>query len=962
MKFPFSILLAMSLIACGEEEPKEEVDPLTVDDDGDGFSEEQGDCDDANADLSPGATEVCDEIDNDCDGDIDDADSSVDLSTGSVFYADTDGDTFGDAGAEVEACALPEDAVENMDDCDDTNADINPDADEVCDEVDNDCDAMIDDEDDSLDGSTGSTFYADADGDGEGDSEGMMMACTMPEGSVENMTDCDDTDAALNNADVDADGFATCADADGIADCDDTGATELTNTSLDGDCDGTLTADDCDDMDAMSTIMADDMDCDGVVTADDCDDADVAVGATDADGDGFIACVDDCDDNDATLYPGVAFNEADTTLCVPDADGDGYAVAEMDIGACFDIQMTDTYGDSWNGNAIEVYEDGVLTDTYANENLDGTTGSETQTVQHCVDSATAAVDFVFIDGSYNSEVEFIIMDSADGTALGMGEGAGTTDLIWEGTTFTDGDTFYSMDPSTLGVTVGLTGGSDCDDADATTFGDDDGDGATYCTTDCDDADATLNADDLDMDGYSTCDDDCDDTPGSCDDGVSLNEADCTTASAVWTAGGEAFNPGATETYYDGIDQNCDGWSDYDADMDGDDAMEYDDGTGVMVPWTGYDCDDSDDTLLSLVMEADPYACYEDADGDGYGDDNPSTTDMSNYGVIAGTDCYDGYSGSTIGPVTFPGAGYNEADPTLCFEDGDGDGYGDMNSYYADVDGTDCDDTDAMLAPNVDTDMDGVFSCDDCDDMDATAQGGMVYDDMDGDGEGDMDDMGTLVCDLTDLDADDDGTDDLSLTNWDCDDMDDTTIGDDDGDGFYACMDDCDDTDEYTFPGAAELDSTTECLTDWDEDGYGYGYNNGCYTFDLADTYGDGWNGGMNIEVFGDGMSVGTATVTNAASANEVVSTEICVDDGAVVEFVFNSGTYASEATGTIYDTDGVTVIGTLTGTGTWSSSSQTLDYSDGMSYTDGDVFYTTTMVGTNSAGGSDADDSDASVW
>ena len=35
-----------------------------------------------------------------------------------------------------------------------------------------------------------------------------------------------------------------------------------------------------------------------------------------------------------------------------------------------------------------------------------------------------------------------------------------------------------------------------------TFGDDDGDGYTYCTTDCDDTDATLNGDDLDMDGYS----------------------------------------------------------------------------------------------------------------------------------------------------------------------------------------------------------------------------------------------------------------------------------------------------------------------------------------------------------------------------------------------------------------------------------------------------------------------------
>jgi len=915
MKFPFSILLAMSLIACGEEEPKEEVDPLTVDDDGDGFSEEQGDCDDTNADLSPGATEVCDEIDNDCDGDIDDADSSVDLSTGSVFYADTDGDTFGDAGAEVEACVLPEDAVENMDDCDDTSADINPDASEVCDEVDNDCDGDIDDADDSLDGSTGTEYWADADGDGEGAMDGSMWTCTMPEGAVDNMTDCDDTDAALNNADVDADGFATCADADGIADCDDTGATELTNTSLDGDCDGTLTADDCDDMDAMSTIMADDMDCDGVVTADDCDDADVAVGATDADGDGFIACVDDCDDNDATLYPGVAFNEADTTLCVADADGDGYAnyTTGTALTACFDIDMVDSYGDGWNGNAIDIYEDGMMTASYSNNASYG--ANEIHSEQHCIDTAASDVQFVFVDGSFNSEVEFTITDAATGTVLGMGEGSGTYDVIWEGTTFTDGDTFYHE--------TNLTGGSDCDDADATTFGDDDGDGATYCTTDCDDTDATLNADDLDMDGYSTCDDDCDDTPGSCDDGVSLNEADCTTASAVWTAGGEAFNPGATETYYDGIDQNCDGWSDYDADMDGDDAMEYDDGTGTMVPWTGYDCDDSDDTLLSLVMEADPMACYEDADGDGYGDDNPSTTDMSNYGVIAGTDCYDGYSGSTIGPVTFPGAGYNEADPTLCFEDGDGDGYGDMNSYYADVDGTDCDDTDAMLAPNVDTDMDGVFSCDDCDDMDATAQGGMLYDDMDGDGQGDMDDMGILVCDLTDLDGDDDGIDDLSLTN-----------------------DDCDDSDEFTYSGAGSMETAPldeECLTDFDGDGYASGipavlglYEGAvlmgdCYDITVTDSYGDGCNG--SVDLYMDYM---WDTSVDGPAVDTVTEQWCATMDGMLQVGWTEATSWNSECGFSIADASGTEV---------YASSGTISD-----------------LVPSEPSGGTDADDSDASVW
>jgi hypothetical protein len=98
----------------------------------------------------------------------------------------------------------------------------------------------------------------------------------------------------------------------------------------DGDCDGVLTADDCDDTDSASTVVADDADCDGSLTADDCDDADADVypGAVD----GLLAdrdCVEGTTDNSLSLadYSFVGENSSDgagfSVSSAGDVDGDG---------------------------------------------------------------------------------------------------------------------------------------------------------------------------------------------------------------------------------------------------------------------------------------------------------------------------------------------------------------------------------------------------------------------------------------------------------------------------------------------------------------------------------------------------------------------------------------------------------------------------------------------------------------
>lgn len=124
-----------------------DTDTAPPDQDGDGFADAE-DCAPTEAAISPAALEVCDELDNDCDGQ---ADEGLLL----VWNQDYDGDGFG-GRADVESCTQPAGYVANDDDCDDRDATAYPDApDDTGDGVDNDCDGRTDEDYDACAASFG---------------------------------------------------------------------------------------------------------------------------------------------------------------------------------------------------------------------------------------------------------------------------------------------------------------------------------------------------------------------------------------------------------------------------------------------------------------------------------------------------------------------------------------------------------------------------------------------------------------------------------------------------------------------------------------------------------------------------------------------------------------------------------------------------------------------------------------
>ena len=488
------IVLMLSLMACRNNKEIQE-SGVYVDSDGDGYIDSD-DCAEDDASVFPGQEEICDGIDNNCDGQIDE---EVLL----TFYLDSDGDGVGVEENSEEACEVPEGYAELFGDCNDEDATTYPDAPEQCDEIDNDCDGDIDED-------VVPRWYRDADNDTYGDPNVSVDDCNPGEGYVDNDLDCNDlysntypeADEVCDDIDNDCDGEI---DEDPIdptlwyfdEDGDGYGVVENTLSQCAQPTGYTAASGDCEPLIASVFPNAPEV-CDGIINA--CG-GNLSTDESDDDGDGYVECTlssghwmgsaniiggDDCDDGDGTVYPLASelcdgqYNDCTNVMFsligapADETDDDGDLQVEcsgwvgdtsLTSGDCDDLeasvysnapelcdgQYNDCTDAAYDANSAPVDE--LDSDGDTQVECSGWIGSSALTDGDCddLDSSVYSNAPELCDGQYN--------DCTD-----VNYSFGTSPALESDD---DGDTFVECDydsNSWVG-SLQVTGGLDCDDTD-----------------------------------------------------------------------------------------------------------------------------------------------------------------------------------------------------------------------------------------------------------------------------------------------------------------------------------------------------------------------------------------------------------------------------------------------------------------------------------------------------------------
>ncbi len=651
-----------------------------------------GDCDDANYLINAGTQELCDGVDNNCNGATDEG-------------CDDDKDGYCDSG--MTTIGTPAVCTKGGGDCDDQASGVNPGATEICgNTVDENCDNSLN----SNAAGNCTTFYYDGDGDGFGVQVSQCLCTAEGKFNATKTGDCDDTKTSVNP-----------------------NAKEVCGDGLDNNCNGSLN-----EVGATScTNFYKDVDKDGFG-------AGPARCQCVAEGDYLTKVAGDCDDNDNTTKPGgkeicdAVDNNCNTVKdegC--DDDSDGHCDANMQITAnalcvksnpkCDGVVFNNVCYQAFN--TLKTWGSSLN----ACESLGGSLASinsveENTAVRSAITKGCGATVKGWVGANdIDTEGVFKWSNSSQFNYTNWSGGAPNNSVTNDGVLMgTDGK--WTM--SSVGVgncyvckrgKVNTGSGDDCDDNNGAV--------SPSAKEVCDDKDN--NCDGKKDDG---CDDDSD---GYCDSKASIvgTPAVCSKGGGDCDdSNGQVF-PGKTEIC-DDADNNCDGKVDLGCDDDGDDycdAAMATLGQPSVCKNGGGDCDDTKkgvnpgaaevcgDSLDNNCAGGVDEIC-NDGDGDGY---CKGTQAVSPGCPKGGGDCDDGNKNVNPGakedcstPIDDDCNGLtNEESALNCKEfypDLDKDGFGAgakkcmcvQSGSESAVVGGDCDDADATINPNASEICDG----------------------------------------------------------------------------------------------------------------------------------------------------------------------------------------------------------------------------------------------------------------